>query len=81
MICIEWRPRSPPSLPVMGCKEGMAAPIISHHKPTPNTTIRSTTAMAENPKIQCLSNDLVRRLGNTDDRQQNSRMQAVLDQT
>ena len=32
---------------------------------TTNTTIRSTTAMAENPKVQSLSNDLVRRLLNT----------------
>ena len=43
--------------------------IISYkyyEKPTTtNTTIRSTTAMAENPKMQCLSNDLVRRLLNT----------------
>ena len=35
-------------------------------KPTTiNTTILKNTAMAENPKIQCLSNDLVRRLLNT----------------
>ena len=43
--------------------------IISYkyyEKPTTtNTTIRSTTAMAENARIQCLSNDLVRRLLNT----------------
>ena len=31
---------------------------------TTNTTLRMTTAMAENAKIQCLSNDLVRRLLN-----------------
>ena len=37
-----------------------------YEKPTTtNTTIRMTTAMAENPKMQCLSNDLVRRLLNT----------------
>ena len=37
-----------------------------YEKPTTtNTTIRSTTAMAENSKMQCLSNDLVRRLLNT----------------
>ena len=32
---------------------------------TTNTTILKTTAMAENPKVQCLTNDLVRRLLNT----------------
>ena len=32
---------------------------------TTNTTIQKSTAMAENPKIQSLSNDLVRRLLNT----------------
>ena len=32
---------------------------------TTNTTILKTTAMAENPKVQSLSNDLVRRLLNT----------------
>ena len=38
------------------------------------------TALNENSKNQILANDLVRRLGNTDDRQQNSTKQAVLDQ-
>ena len=32
---------------------------------TTNTTIRMSTAMAENAKMECLSNDLVRRLLNT----------------
>ena len=32
---------------------------------TTNTTLRSTTAMEENSKMQCLANDLVRRLLNT----------------
>ena len=32
---------------------------------TTNTTIWKTTAMSQNPKIQCLSNDLIRRLLNT----------------
>ena len=32
---------------------------------TTNTTIRKSTAMSENPKVQSLSNDLVRRLLNT----------------
>ena len=37
-----------------------------YEKPTTtNTTILMSTAMAENPKVQCLSNDLVRRLLNT----------------
>ena len=37
-----------------------------YEKPTTaNTTILKSTAMAENPKVQCLSNDLVRRLLNT----------------
>ena len=37
-----------------------------YEKPTTtNTTLLRTTAMAENAKIQCLSNDLVRRLLNT----------------
>ena len=37
-----------------------------YEKPTTaNTTLLKSTAMAENPKIQCLSNDLVRRLLNT----------------
>ena len=37
-----------------------------YEKPTTtNTTIRMASAMGENPKIQCLSNDLVRRLLNT----------------
>ena len=37
-----------------------------YEKPTTtNATIRKTTAMSENPKIQCLSNDLIRRLLNT----------------
>ena len=35
-------------------------------KPTnTNTTIQSASAMSENPKMQCISNDLVRRLMNT----------------
>ena len=32
---------------------------------TTNTTVRKTSAMSENTKLQCLSNDLVRRLMNT----------------
>ena len=37
-----------------------------YEKPTTtNTTIRMATAMSENSKLQCLSNDLVRRLLNT----------------
>ena len=37
-----------------------------YKKPTTtNTTIRWSTAMAENPKMHCLSNDLVRCLLNT----------------
>ena len=39
---------------------------IYYEKPTTtNTTIRQASAMSENPKIQCLSNDVVRRLLNT----------------
>ena len=35
-------------------------------KPTnTNSTIRQASAMSQNPKIQCLSNDMVRRLLNT----------------
>ena len=37
-----------------------------YEKPTTtNTTVRMATAMSENSKLQCLSNDLVRRLLNT----------------
>ena len=37
-----------------------------YEKPTTTiTTVRMSTAMAENPKMQCLANDLVRRLLNT----------------
>ena len=37
-----------------------------YQKPTTaNTTVRMTSAMGENAKMQCLSNDLVRRLLNT----------------
>ena len=37
-----------------------------YEKPTTtNTTLLMSTAMAENPKMQCLANDLVRRLSNT----------------
>ena len=37
-----------------------------YEKPTTtNTTVLKSSAMAENPKIQCLANDLVRRLLNT----------------
>ena len=32
---------------------------------TTNTTIKKSTAMGENAKVQCLANDLVRRLLNT----------------
>ena len=40
---------------------------IYYEKPTTttNTTIRQASAMSENPKIQCLSNDVVGRLLNT----------------
>ena len=37
-----------------------------HEKPTTtNTVIRKESAISENPKIQCLSDDRVRRLHNT----------------
>ena len=37
-----------------------------YEKPTTsNTTIHAASAMSENPKMQCLANDLVRRLLNT----------------
>ena len=37
-----------------------------YEKPTTtNTTIRKNSAMSENPKVQCLANDMVRRLLNT----------------
>ena len=46
--------------------EGNQVEYKYFEKPTTtNTTLRKTTAMNENTKIQCLANDLVRRLLNT----------------
>ena len=51
-----------------------------YEKPTTtNTTIRKTSAMSENPKVQCLSNDLVRRLLNTREKLPNSYRADVVD--
>ena len=39
---------------------------LYYEKPTTsNTTIQAASAMSENPKMQCLANDLVRRMMNT----------------
>ena len=46
--------------------EGNQVDYKYYEKPTTtNTTIRKSSAMSENPKVQCLANDLVRRLLNT----------------
>ena len=51
-----------------------------YEKPTTtNTTVRKTSAMSENPKVQCLSNDLVRRLLNTREQLPNSYRTEVVD--
>ena len=47
---------------------------------TTNTTLRMTTAMEENAKMQCLSNDLVRRLLNTKAELPSSAREEVVDQ-
>ena len=58
--------------------------IISYRyyeKPTTtNTMVQKRTALNENLKKQILSNDLVRRLANTDDRQPDAGKQSVLEQ-
>ena len=46
---------------------------------TTNTTIRMKTAMSENSKLQCLSNDLVRRLLNTREELPASYREEVID--
>ena len=52
-----------------------------YEKPTTtNTMVQKRTALCENSKNQILSNDLVRRLANTDDRQPDTVKQSVLDQ-
>ena len=51
-----------------------------YEKPTTaNFTIHAASAMAENPKMQCLSNDVVRRLMNTMDDLPGSRRAEVVD--
>ena len=58
-----WLPTLDTSLRV---NERNIIEYIYYEKPTTtNTTIRQASAMSENPKIQCLSNDVVRRLLNT----------------
>ena len=52
-----------------------------YKKPTTtNTTVRMTTAMGENSKLQCLSNDLVRRLLNTKEELPSQYREQVIDQ-
>ena len=51
-----------------------------YEKPTTtNTTIKMATAMGENPKVQCLANDLVRRLLNTREELPNEERRKVID--
>ena len=51
-----------------------------YEKPTTtNSTILAASAMSENPKMQCLSNDLVRRLMNTMEELPDSRRADVID--
>ena len=51
-----------------------------YEKPTTtNTTVRRMSAMSENPKVQCLSNDLVRRLLNTREQLPGSYRAGVMD--
>ena len=53
-----------------------------YEKPTTtNTTIRLESAMNENPKVQCSSNDLVRRLMNTKKELPDTYMATVVDTT
>ena len=47
---------------------------------TTNVMVQRRSAMEENSKIQILSNDLVRRLGNTGLRQEEGTMEEVIDQ-
>ena len=58
-----WLPSLDTSIKVNPCNQIL---YRYYEKPTTtNITIRNSTAMAENPKIQSLSNDMVRRLLNT----------------
>ena len=51
-----------------------------YEKPTTtNSTILAASAMAKNPKMQCLANDLVRRLMNTMEELPDSRRAEVID--
>ena len=46
---------------------------------TTNTMVQKRSALSENSKNQILANDLIRRLGNTDVRQDNTEVRIVVD--
>ena len=46
---------------------------------TSNTMVQKRTALSENSKNQILANELVRRLANLDERQENSAVECVID--
>ena len=54
---------------------------IHYEKPTTTyTVVQRRSALDENSKVQILSNDLMRRLGNSDDRQGGAVKRRVVDQ-
>ena len=64
----------------MRVEENNTISYIHYEKPTTtNLVVQKRSAMDENSKLQILANDLVRRLSNVDENQENKRVKEVID--